>query len=230
MKKGGNMKHCDKCDVDIADNIKYCPLCGRNIDDNLKDDEQSFLSYPNNKIWINKRKFAINLLIVIAIIGTVITTGVDLFFNHTLSYSWYVITGFVLFMMCIALPIKKRWCFSAVSTVVGVSVCFYILFIELYTQTFGWGLIYAIPFFLLFMCLNCVSIIFSRNYYKGFEFVVPLIIFTILSIVLFIVNSVLGFTIWPSLVVFATSLASLAFVLIFRFKQVKKELERSFFV
>lgn len=224
------MKHCDKCDVQIADNINHCPLCGRDISGHEPVLEETFECYPNNKIWVDKRNFSINLLLVLVLIGTAICIGLDLFFNKNLTFSWYVITGVLIFVVDIILPLKKRWCFSAVSTIVAISICAYILFIELYTQTFGWGLIFVIPFFLLFMCLYSTSIILARNYYKGFDFFVPLIIFTCMSIAVFIFNLVSGYTLWPSLVVFLTSIVCTILIVIFRFKKVKQQIEKNFFV
>lgn len=223
------MRYCDKCKLEIADEIQHCPLCGRNLSDTQLATQQ-FLCYPDNKIWFDKRNLIMRILEWIVLIGTLVCTAIELIIFHTVKYSWHVIAGALLAFFDIILPIKHRWCFSAVSTTVGISICGYILFLELFTHTFGWGLIYAIPFFILFMALYSTGIIFARNYYKGFEFVIPLLIFTILSITVFIFNYVKQYTYWPSLVAFLTATASFVFILIFRFKKVKEELSRSFFM
>lgn len=222
------MKHCSKCDINIADNINNCPLCGKDL--HQPEQEQSFCCYPNNKIWHHNRNFTINLLLIIVLIGTALCLAVDLFINRTISFTWYTISGCILFIIDIYLPIKKQWSFATISTIVGLSVGCYILFIELFTGTFGWGVNYAIPFFLLFMCLYSTIIVFIRNYYKGLEFVLPLIIFTICVTVVFIVNYCLNFVIWPSFAVFLTSVTLLILVIIFKRKKVKQELSKSFFV
>ena len=221
------MKHCDKCDTHIADNINNCPLCGKNLAQNQ---EQSFCCYPDNKIWHDKRNLFINILLFIALIGTVLCCAIDLFFNHTLTYSIYTISGCALFVLDIYFPIKKHWSFSTVSTIVGISIGVYVLFIELYTNTFGWGVNYVIPFFILFMSCYSTIIIFIRNYYKGFEFVLPLIIFTVLATITFAVSYILNLVIWPSFSVFLASVTLLIIVLVFKHKKVKQELEKSFFV
>lgn len=222
------MKHCDKCNVNIADNINNCPLCGKDLSAFTKD--ENFVCYPNDKVWHDKRKLTLNILLFIALIGTVLCLCVDLFFNHRLTYSWYVITGCLIFVVDIYYPIKKQWSFSTISTIVGISVCLYILFLELFTHTFGWGVNYVIPFFILFMSCYSTIIVFIRNYYKGFEFVLPLIIFTILSAVTFVVSYFLKLVIWPSFSTFLASLTLLILVLIFKQKKVKQELGKSFFV
>lgn len=223
------MKHCKKCGVDIADNIKNCPLCGGSVETE-NDGEESFSCYPNNKNWYNKRNLILNIVLTVVLIGLFISFTVDLFFNRRLAYSWYTITGCAIFLIDIYFPIKKHWSFSTISTIVGISVCLYILFIELYTQTFGWGVNYVIPFFILFMSLYSTAIVFMRNYYKGFEFTLPLIIFTILATITFVVSYVLNLIIWPSFSVFLASLSLLIIVLVFKSKKVKQELEKSFFV
>ncbi|MBQ8430608.1 MAG: hypothetical protein IJX26_01520, partial [Clostridia bacterium] len=162
------MKHCDVCNIEIADNISHCPLCGKNI---LKNQEkitnQTFMCYPDNKIWSNNRNMIVNYFFWLLTIGTVICTILELVFFKRYYFSCYVLTGSVFAIFNILLPIKKRWCFSSVSTIVGISICAYLIFIELFTGTFGWGIMYTLPFFLLFMCIYSTSIIWSRNYYKG---------------------------------------------------------------
>lgn len=223
------MRHCDKCNINIADDIPNCPLCGRDI--SVGDDNSSKLScYPNNKVWENKRNFLMTILFYAVIVSVVVTMAVELIISHRLSYSYYVLTGAILAIFDIILPIKKRWSFSSVSTVVSISICLYLLFLELFTHTFGWGLNYAIPFFILFMSLYSTITIFLRDYYKRFEFVVQLLLFVIISIAVFIVNLCMKFVLWPSLVAFLTSITCFAFVLIFRFKRVKQELKKSFFI
>ena len=64
------MRHCDKCDVDVLDDISNCPLCGRDIS-NGTDVSQTFLCYPNNKQWVDKRNLIVNILFCFVIIGTV---------------------------------------------------------------------------------------------------------------------------------------------------------------
>ena len=222
------MKHCDKCNVDILDNVNHCPLCGRNVSKEPVLTE-SFECFPDNKVWQNKRNIAIKLWFFVVVIGTLISTFVDLLLNRSITYSPFVWTGAGLMILDIILPIKKYWSFPAVSTVCAVSICAYILFLEFFTHTFGWGLIYVLPFFLLAMTIYCFLIIFVRNYFRGVEFVIPLLIFCIMSIAIFFVNYFCGFVFWPALVTMVTSLVSFVLILILRFKKVQQEFQKSFF-
>lgn len=222
------MRHCDKCDVDIADEINNCPLCGRDISN--ENTEQSFLCYPDNKVWKNRRNTIINILFWTSIIGMIISIFVELLIFHKVHYNWYVITGVALFILCFIMPMKFRWSFSAVSLIDGLTICAYILFLEFFTNSFGWGLNFVIPLFILFMSLYSTFIIILRNYYRGYEFVVCLLTFAILSIVVFLYNLLSNLVVWPSLVAFLTSVTCFVGFLIFRFKKVKNELEKSFFI
>ena len=225
------MHYCDKCNVEIADNISHCPLCGRNIlQENEKIDKESFVSFPDNKIWIDKRNNLMNLLFWAVIIGTIISIVVNLIVEHQVSFGWYVLTGSVFVMVNVVLPIKNKWSFSAISTVFGVTTCLYMLFIELYTHTFGWGLIYVIPLFLLFMTLYATTIMFFRNYYKGFEFVVSLLVFAVFSTAIFIFNYAKGYTFWPSLASSLTSITCFVAFFIFRRRRVKRQFQKKFFM
>ncbi|MBR4124542.1 MAG: hypothetical protein IKR12_03115 [Clostridia bacterium] len=223
------MKHCDKCDVSIIDDISNCPLCGRDISDNQQV-SQTFLCYPNNKTRNDKRNMAMNWLFWIVVVGTIISGIVELLIFKHYRYNFYVLTGAFLAIINIILPIKYRWSFSAISIVASLTLCAYILFLELFTHSFGWGVYYVIPLFLLFMTLYSLTIILIRNYYKRFEFVISLIIFSVLSLVLFLYNYLSKGIIWPSLVAFLTSVTCFIFLLIFRFKKVKQALEKSFFI
>lgn len=222
------MRHCDRCDVEIADEINNCPLCGRNIASD--DSTQSFVCYPDNKIWVSKRNAIINFLFWFAVIGTAISIGIELLIFHRFQYNWYIVTGLALFVLDIIMPIKFRWSFSHISWLVGVSICLYILFLELFLGGAGWGHNYVIPLFILFMSLYSTFIMALRNYYKGGEFVVCLIIFAILGTAIFIYNYVSKNVVWPSLVAFLVSVTCLIFFVIFKFRKIKQALEKSFFI
>ena len=130
------MKHCDRCDVDIADNIKNCPLCGRDISAESDDELESFVCYPDNKIWFSKRNTVLNTSFLIILIGVIVSIVTELIIFHRFSYNWYVLTGAMMFTLNILMPLKFRWSFSNVSIVSGLSICAYILFLELFTGTF----------------------------------------------------------------------------------------------
>ena len=223
------MKHCDKCNVNILDDISNCPLCGRDIS-NETETSQTFLCYPNNKTWKDKRNMIVNVFLWLVIIGTVLSGVVELLIFKQYRYNFYVLTGAMLAVVDIILPIKYRWSFNAISIVASLTLCAYILFLELFTGSFGWGVYYVIPLFLLFMTLYSLTIILIRNYYKRFEFVISLMIITILSIALFLYNYLSKGVVWPSLVTFLTSVTCFVFLLIFRFRKVKQAIEKSFFI
>ena len=222
------MLHCDKCNVDIADDINNCPLCGRDLEN--KSETESFKCYPDNKIWISKRNLLVKSLFWFTIIGVIISVFLELLFFNRLWYNWYVITGEALFLINVVAPLKFRWSFSAISLIVSITICLYVLFLELFTNSFGWGLNYAIPMFLLFCTLYTTMIIVTRNYYQGYDFVVCLLVLAILSVALFLYNILSGGIVWPALVAFLTSVTCFISFLIFRFKKVKGQIEKKFFI
>lgn len=224
------MRYCDKCDVKIADNINHCPLCGRDVSQKTDETKQECLCYPDNKIWQSKRDAVLSFLFWFLLIGCAISIAVELLVLHKFEYNWYVLTGALILMLDVIAPLKFRWSFVAVSLVVGISICLYLLFLELFTATFGWGLYYAIPFFMLFMTIYSIFVIFLRNYYKGYEFVICLMTFSILSLTVFLYNYISNGVFWPSLVAFLASISCFVFFLIFRFRRVKQELTKSFFM
>ena len=223
------MKRCDKCDVDIMDDINNCPLCGRNISTE-KIEHQTFLCYPDNKVWVNKRNAFLKALLLFSIIGMLISIFLELLLFKRFWYNAYVVTGEALFLICIYMPLKFRWSFSNASLVVGLTICAYIIFLELFTNSFGWGVYYVVPLFILFMSLYSTFIIMLRNYYKGFEFIRCLLMFALCGVAIFTYNTLSGGVLWPSLVVFLTSVTCFVIFLFFRFKKVKNQFEKSFFI
>ena len=223
------MRYCDKCDVNVADEIKNCPLCGRDISVDGQTEEK-FVCYPDNKIWNSKRNAVIHFLFLFATICTVVSIIVEALIFHRFQYNWYVVTGFAIFTLDVIMPIKFRWSFSNVSWLVGVSICLYVLFLELFIGSSGWGHNYVIPLFILFMSLYSTFIMTLRNYYQGMEFVICLIIFAGLGTAIFIFNYVSKNVIWPSLVAFLVSVVCLIFFVIFKHKKVKQALKKSFFI
>ena len=81
------MRHCDKCNVDIADKIDHCPLCGRNIVGGDEQTVQQFECFPDNKIWQSKRSTILNAIFLILLIGTIVATAVDLIVNKKITKS-----------------------------------------------------------------------------------------------------------------------------------------------
>ena len=222
------MRYCDKCKVNIADEINHCPLCGRDISTDIAN--ESFLCYPDNKVFVNKRNIIINIMFWIAIISMIISIFIELLIFKRLNYNWYVITGAALFIVDFIMPMKFRWSFSALTIVVALTICAYILFLELFTNSFGWGLNYVIPMFILFMALYSTFITIIRNYYRKYEYVICLLIFSVLGVIVFLYNLFTNAVIWPALVAFLTSVTCFIGFLLFRFKKVKNELEKSFFI
>ena len=223
------MAHCDKCNVEIRDPINNCPLCGRNVTAE-KIEHESFVCYPDNKVWVSKRNSILNGFFWFSVIGTLISIFLELLLFKRFWYNCYVVTGEALFLLCVFMPIKFRWSFSNTSIVVGLSICTYLLFLELFTNSFGWGVYYAIPLFILFMSLYSTFIIMLRNYYKGFEFIMCLLVFALCSVAVFTFNVLSGGVLWPSLVAFLTSITCFVSFLFFRFKKVKNQFEKSFFI
>lgn len=224
------MRHCDKCDVMIADTVEHCPLCGRDISQGNEKLTEHFECFPDNKIWQSKRNTILNILFWVLVIGSIVTTIIDFLVDKKLTFCPFVWTGTLLVILDVIIPAKKRFSFPSVSTICAVSICAYILFLELYTHTFGWGLQYTIPFFLLAMTIYCTVIIVSRQYYKGFEFVIPLLGFVVLSLATFLVNYFCKFVYWPALVASLSSITIFCFILIFRFKKVQQQFKKSFFI
>lgn len=219
---------CDKCSISLDENLTHCPLCGRCVDEK-PNRTASFKNYPTNEKWTNKRNMALSLTFWLIVISCVLAISSELILLRQFWWSWYVITSSILAIICIYLPIKQRWSYASTSAIVTIFVSAYILFLELFTNSFGWGLCYTIPMFILFMSVNSLTTMIVRKNNR-LEFLLPLFICALISTAIFIFIFVKGYTIWPALTTFFTTWTLFVLLMIIRFKRVKKEFQKNFYV
>lgn len=218
-------KLCENCNIFIEDNKPNCPLCGKCIDEKA---EKKNNYYPQYSTIIDKREPIIKILEKLLLLALIICVVVDLFFSKTLFWSLYVFIGMVLLYMLVLRPIKKRYSTAQMLSALAFWLTGFIIFLELYTNTWGWGVLYAIP--CTWLGLSIISGLLTMiKGYVNFEMFKPLFMLTFLSIVALILllcfNCVI---IWPTLVAFLVSSSVIVLMFMFRFKRSLRSLKKDF--
>ena len=218
-------KFCEYCKVDIVDDSPNCPLCGKCIDDHC---EKKNKFYPKYKLVADKREPIIKILEKLSLLFVALSIAVNLFTDKTISWSLYVIISFVLLNFVILRPIKKKFTLAQVLSVVAFWLTCFMLFLELYTSTWGWGVMYAIPF--TWLGLAVLSGIMTMVHgYVNFEMFKPMFMLTFLSAISLIL--VLCFNcevVWPTLVALLVSASEIILMFMFRFKRSVRSLKKDF--
>lgn len=218
---------CDKCNVELENGLKYCPLCGRCLNENIT--ESSSINYPKIVKKINKRKLSLSLVFWTLFLTLILSIASELILYKHWSWNWYVMLSWFLFISLIYLPIKNRWSYSSISAVLAIFLSGFLIFLEYYTNSFGWGLIYAVPGVILAISIfNFISLLARKQ--NRFELLVPLALLFLVSLGFFIYSFVKGYTIWPILSTLFSNLAFVFIIFVIYFRRAKKEFVKTFYV
>ena len=217
------MCYCENCKVEVEENKSNCALCGRSI---TKDPENKNNYYPQYTPVVDKKEPIVSILQKLALFALVISIIINLFVEQTLSWSLYVLAGIMLCVTIILRAILKKWSVAQVCSSLAFWLSGFLIFIEFYTQTWGWGVIYAVPSLWLAICVFFAITIFVRGY-VDFEMFKPLILITIFSLTLVLVLYLTGFLVlWPSITVMLVSFSEIVLMFMFRFKRSIRSLKR----
>ena len=217
--------HCDSCNVEIEESKTNCPLCGKCVSPDTINQNTYF---PNYTITTDKREPTIKVLEKLSILALLLCFAVDLFCTHTITWSLYVLIGLFLDWVLILRPIKKQFNFAQILTQLSFYLTAFLIFLELYTNTWGWGVMYAIPFMLLGFSV-LAGIMTLAHGYVDFEMFKPMImiafLMTIALILLLCFNCPV---VWPTLVTFLVSISEIILMFMFRFKRSIRSLKKNF--
>ncbi len=219
------MKHCDFCGVEIEDSKMNCALCGKCINSDAENKNSIFPNYP---ILTDKREPVIKILEKLSLLALLLSFAVDLFCTRSITWSLYVFVGLFLDWVLVLRPIKKQFSFAQILTLLSFYLTAFLIFLELYTHTWGWGVMYAIPFMLLGFSVLAGIMTLARGY-VDFDMFKPMIMIAFLSCIALIL--LLCFdcpTVWPTLVTFLFSVSEIILMFMFRFKRSVRSLKKNF--
>lgn len=219
------MNFCDNCKVRVKKGSN-CPLCGKSVCE--EGDEVFEKSFPKYAVVSMDRVEPVcSILTKLLIWMVIISFALELFVLKTVNISLYVLVGAIYIFFVVLQNIKKRNSFANIMTSVAFFTPLLILFIELKTASFGWGMCYVAPFLWLAVCVFGVVVMLIRNWID-FEMFKPMILIAVLSTILIIVLMCLDAVSWPTLVIFLTSWSLILFMFMFRFRRTVRSLQKDF--
>ncbi len=219
------MDKCENCNVEIEDKKSNCPLCKKAVN---SEGVSNNLFYPRYQPIIDKHEPIVSILQKLAVLALVICIVVDLFITKTLGWSLYVVAGVLLCVAVVLRAILKKDGIAQILFRLSFWLTGFLIFIELYTHTWGWGVQYAIPFMWVAICLSFGGVILISGY-VNFEMFKPLILIIIMSLTSFLLLFFLKCDIlWPTLVALLLSASEFVLTFMFRFKRSIRSLKRDF--
>ncbi len=217
-------KFCPHCKVELIDDSANCVLCGKATEGEIGDKKY----YPKYRPVTEKRDSIISTLEKILFVGLILCVIVDLFNTKSVSWSLYVLIGVFLSYVMIFRNIKRKQNISQVLICLTFWLSLLIIFIELHTKSFGWGLQFTIPFMWLGFTLLAGILTLSKGY-VDFEMFKPVILVFVLVVISFIVLCAIGSNVlWPTMVAGLVSLAEILLMFLFRFKRSIRSFKKDF--
>jgi hypothetical protein len=220
---------CNQCNVQLEDTISHCPLCGKCINVEQINSVVKHEHFPNDKVFQSKKQKAFKALTCFLLLGNVISLFVELLLFQTVSWSLHILVASVFSYVGILRPLHQNWRLVNYHSIFYIMFALYILFLELYTNSFGWGFSYVIPLFALAFSLYNFILILS-NIKHRFDYILPMLILLTISTVSFAINYVNSYTLWPSLSSFLTSISLTFISFIFHSNKILKALAKKFHI
>lgn len=223
------MEHyCDKCKVKVDGSQVFCPLCGRRCSKLPIGNDERYKIFPRPEYKNDTLPAVINKISIILLLATVICIAVELIVSGGFWWSAFVLASTVLFYCALLAPIKHRWTVAGSLANAYLFVGGYLLFLELMTKSYGWGVMYVIPLFIFAMSVVNVFIMLLKPERK-WSYLLPLLVTFFLALTLFIYNWAAGSSVlWPSMAAFFFACAVLIYILIFRFRSFVRSMKKNF--
>ena len=216
---------CPNCKVNVDKNLNHCPLCGKHISSTVVEDKDR--TYPIYKPKLDKREPITSVFIKLILLGIIVCMAVDLFLTASITFSLYVLIGGLYTILVVLLPILKKYSLAKVFTSLAYYTAGLLLFCELITGTWGWGVCYAIPGFWILMSI--ITGIFMLAFgYVNFEMFRPMLSIAIMSTIALIFLMCFSQVYWLMLASTFVGWVEIALMFMFRFKRSIRTLGKDF--
>ena len=219
------MRYCDKCQVQIVGRREVCPLCQGPVTRLDDDDSEIFPFVPTIYHQYNLLfRALIFASVVVGVLAIVVNMLVP---SHFGWWSFFVLAGIGCFWLVLVVAVRKRA--NVLKNMLYQTVLWagLVLLWDFITGWRGWSLNFAVP--ILFYVSLTAMIILTKVLLRGqlSEQLVYLCINLLLNFVplIFLAAGVLHVR-WPSIICVATAVVTLAAVLLFMDRSLKRELRR----
>ena len=176
-------KHCKYCNIELLDNKPNCPLCGKCIDEPLaKSGNYQNGQFPIYSTKHDKVEPVCNVLIKILLLCVLVCCIADLFFTGSMFFSIIVIISAIYAILVILIPIKNRITVPQFFNRLAFFTPFLILAIELFSQSWGWGICIVSPALWFAIALASQIMMVSKGYID-YEMLTPTISISTLTVI-----------------------------------------------
>lgn len=219
---------CSHCNVQLEEFVSHCPLCGKcvneaNVNKNMHE------NFPSGEVFrLNKQK-AYKAATSLLMLGNLLCLFIEFLLFWKISWSLHVLVASIFTFFGIIRPIYENWRLVNYHSVFYIMFTGYIVFLENYTQSFGWGIGYVIPLFAFtFAIYNFIMIL--TNIKNRSDYILPMFILLTISIICFSFNYVNKLTLWPSMLSFLTLLSFTVISFVFQSSKILRALAKKFHI
>jgi len=220
---------CKYCNVALETTVSHCPLCGKCVNEQLEGKKNLHEHFPSDNVFKMSKQKALKAIVLLLLLGNAICLFVELLLYKTVSWSLHILVASVFSYIGIIRPINQNWRLVNYHSILYIMFTGYIIFLENYTNSFGWGLIYVIPIFVLTFSINNFTMILS-NIKNRFDYFLPMLILLTISIITFIICYAGNFTLWPSLSAFLATISFTFISFIFHSTKILGALAKKFHI
>ena len=217
--------YCSKCNVELETSISHCPLCGKCINEELVGKEIFHENFPSDHKFQKEKKEALKATALVLVLANFITVFLELLLEGNISFSLNLMVASTFAYFGMIVPIKNNWSLVNYHSIFYIMFSLYIVFLENYTNSFGWGISYVIPLFALAFSIYNFGMVLSDIKNRS-EYILPMFILTIIAIISFAFNYFAALTLWPSLVAFLAVISFVSVSFVFRSAKTLKSLAK----
>ncbi len=225
------MKHCTKCNVDVNTSRKTCPICFTPL--NIKETEVSYEPYKK-LVRTHKLNLSTKIFLFLSIIAIIVVGVINYLTINKTDYYWSVIS---IFSIIYAWTLVRNLILSKGNIVSRLTINAFMLSLLLYlidyfgakTPTY-WSLNYVIPFVIVTtMIVSIFIVLIKKNIFV--DSIISLLMLILMGIVQFIFYRYLKVynTLWTSLMTLSASGIILLGLIIFKGRELKKEVKKRFY-
>lgn len=219
------MKHCDKCNVNVAGNRKICPLCQNVL---IGEGEEEL--YPCIPTFFSRYKMIIKIGVFSSITACIISLAVNYMIPQSGFWSLLVLLGMACIWVSLVIIIRKGN--NIPKTIIYHVIALSILSViwDKITGWHGWSLDFVVPSACIAAMIAMISVIkASHKKIKNYIFFIFIdSIFGIIPLILY--NTNLVQLKYPSVICAAVSIIIIVALLTFQGKAVLFELKKKFHV
>lgn len=217
--------YCNKCNVELENTASHCPLCGKCVSEELVGKEILHDNFLTDYKFQKNKKEALRATAFVLILANFLTVFLELLLEGNIDFTIHVAVATAFTFFGIIIPIKNNWSLVNYHSIFYISVSLYIVFLENYASSFGWGITYVIPLFVLAFSFYNFGMVLS-NIKNRSEYILPMLILTTIAIIAFIVNYFGALKLWPSLSALLAVITFVSISFVFHSSKILKALAK----